>query len=292
MYEEVDWSRFPVCRNILSGQGGIVSKRYQVDFLKFYNFKRCAAETILFMLNHIQRSPDGIIDQTMRCALELCIIFYLRGKDLDQDTQDLLALACLLQGAYRDYNGRVSDQGIWNTVSLCARKDQETWRRYYDFYMDKWLLNEGQLRCVEKYFWLLGQIDIKYERTKWPVLHEMIPAASAYQITNLRIPPVQLLKGPWPCLWRNACADCQQTLSKIEADCSLLHSTCIAFNENPKPRRGLKEGESIKVEPHYYTPVAAHCTPQQCKQGCSIKYKYALDKMKRCCTSLSCCCSS
>lgn len=264
-YEECEYGdRF----NLLKSWGlGLPNKKYQLQFLVFYKFRRPASDSLLMMLNTVKREVGGVIDKTIRFAMEICLMYYINEKSPCQDTQDLLCISCLLQGAWIDYGGEVSDQSVWTTAALVVKRFPDICRKYFDLKNDKWILNDLQFKVIQEYTWKLGRFNRKKELEKWPIL-QMIPKPP-YLLNTIDIPrkDPQEFK-PWP--YMKACRSCKLGLLITEQNCSIYHSieTVLVIQGTPVP--------------HYKQLYTGNETPLKCKRDCKFIYQKYLDTMKRC----------
>lgn len=254
----------------LKGWGlGVQDRKYQVDFLIFYQFKRPASDSLMMMLNSIQKPTGGVIDRTLLHALEVCIIYYLKEEKPCQFTQDLLCISCLLQGASMAYGGIASDQSIWDTVAMVVKRFPELYLKYFNLVSEKWTFNESQLQRIHEYMWELGKIDMLKEMKKWPI-KQMIPKAPQYVLDTMGIPPSEPIKM-LPCSWKRACNRCRASLSDIEQSCSIKHSITIFLETR---------GDKGPRYTHEFNKSFVH--PLQCTKGCAVVYTERFNAAKRC----------
>ena len=292
-YEELSDHPWPNIGNI----GVKPNMHFQIDFLNFYQFNNCAAETLL-ELYHCTKTQ--ITKRIIEYALALCIAFYVRGKYLDQDTQDLLCLALILRGCWCTLP-ELQDDDLWSMMSDTIVQYHHRLKIMYISEDGGWVLNEQQLSYITEYFYHLNNIDLDRERRKWPI-QSIIPK----EMTLPLLPPKEL-----GCCTVHGHSYHQERVDNIKRKCLLSnHDTADPVRCQRGCGRMIEEEQAclrrnwkrcvMCFPKRLWTQACDNCRgyfmrledechrthgkvdPSKCTHGCSQRYSVGVARMKYC----------
>lgn len=295
-YEEL--SENPVPRwDILSTKPKM---HYQIEFLNFYKFRPSAADRLLDLHASLGSPSGDIADKVIKMSFCLCVAFYLKGKHINQDTQDLLCLALMLRSICCIFP-EFEDEDIWCLLSKILRDDHHYFRNLYINENAEWLLNDEQLGCIFKYFFRLDAINMRKEMAGWPIV-DMMPV-------DMKIPILPL--KPKGCCKIHGHSFHQEKLCELQYECNKLKHGANNIHVCKKGCRQLaiREAEclvmnwkdcSMCFETKCWSKACEKCRtpfiqledrclekhnsrkPEVCKHGCSQQYTVLLYRMKGC----------
>lgn len=273
---------------------------YQIAFLNFYRFRPSAAERLLDLHHQLKCSTGEIADRAIDQALRLCIAFYLRGKYLDQSTQDLLCLALLLHALHHLFP-EFDEEELWSLMCSSLIHRYEPFRQRYLNDRGEWLLNHRQMETVSEYHFRLDQVDLPREMGKWPII-EMIPDDHSIHL----LPP-----KPKGCCTVHGHSYHEERLAILQYDCRRLGHGANSIYVCKKGCSSTADRELACLNKHWkqctmcfpvkpwrnacapckqsFVHLEDHCfakhnllCPERCLKGCAQLYKVALYRMKEC----------